>query len=133
MTTRNGRGLAALNGEGCEEHPGSGLARDSGAPRSQEAYITQFSEENEGIVTKRLSNEFSRTENRIIGALARLDDFHMNPLLQGHSGTTPEASRNALSASLHPEAGLFHSQVIQNSGPEDGHDSHFFLTAAEIQ
>ena len=57
----------------------------------------------------------------------------MNPLLQGHSGTTPKASQNALSASQgtneddsqndpHPEAGLFHSQITQSSGPEEGHD-----------
>ena len=57
----------------------------------------------------------------------------MNPLLQGHSGTTPEPSRNALSTSqgtneddsqndAHPETGLFHGQMTQNSGPEDGHD-----------
>ena len=69
------------------------------APRSQEHYISQVSKELEGRVTKRLSKEFSRTENRILGALARLDDFLMNPLLQGHSGTTPEPSRNALSTS----------------------------------
>ena len=66
------------------------MAQNSGAPRSQEDYITQVSEEIEGRVTKRLSKEFSRTENRILGALARLDDFLMNPLLPGHSGTTPE-------------------------------------------
>ena len=41
--------------------------------------------------------DFSRTENRILGALATLDDFLMNPLLQGHSGTTPETSRNVFS------------------------------------
>ena len=41
--------------------------------------------------------DFSRTENRILGAVARLDDFLMNPLLQGHSGTTPETSRNMFS------------------------------------
>ena len=23
----------------------------------------------------------------------------------------------------HPEAGLFHGQITQNSGPEDGHDT----------
>ena len=80
-----------------------------------------------------LSKEFSRTENRILGALARLDDFLMNPLLQGHTAATPEPSRNALSTSQgtneddsqnnpHPEASLFHSQITQNSGPEDGHD-----------
>ena len=134
MTTRNKRKLAALNKENYEEHPKSNLAQNSNAPRSQEDYITQVSEEFEGRVTERLSKEFSRTENRMLGALARLDDFFMNPLLQGHSGATPETSRSPLSTSQgtneddsqndpHPEAGLFHSQITQNSGPEDGHDS----------
>ena len=96
MTTRNKRKLAALNKESCEEHPRSNLAQNSSAPRSQEDYITQVSEEIEGRVTKRLSKEFSRTENRILGALARLDDFLMNPLhvttgtLRNHSGALPE-------------------------------------------
>ena len=51
----------------------------------------------------------------------------MNPLLQGHSGTTPETSRNVFSidqgtneddsqSNPHPEAGLF------NSGQEDRQD-----------
>ena len=133
MTTRNKRKLAALNKENCEEHPRSNLAQNSKAPRSQEDYITQDSEEIEGRVTKSVSKEFSRTENRILGALARLDGFLMNPLLEGHSGATPEASGNPLSKSQgtnedhsqndpHPEAGHFHSQTTQNSGPEDDHD-----------
>ena len=99
MTTRNKRKLAALNKENWEEHPRSNLAQNSSAPRSQEDYTTQVSEEIEGRVTKRLSKEFSRTENRILGALAGLDDFLMNPLLPGRSGTTPEPSRNALNTS----------------------------------
>ena len=134
MTTRNKRKLAALNKENCEEHPRSNLAQNSSAPRSQEDYITQVSEEIEGRVTKRLSKEFSRTENRFLGALTRLDDFLMNPLLSGHSGTTPEPTRNALYINqgtneddsqndLHPESGLFHGQTTRNDGPEDGHDS----------
>ena len=109
------------------------MAQNSSAPRSQEDYITQVSEEIEGRVTKRLSKEFSRTENRILGALARLDDSLMNPLVPGHPGTTLEPSRNALNTSqgtneddsqndLRPEAGLFHGQMTHNSGPEDGHD-----------
>ena len=97
MATRNKRKLAALNKENCEEHPRSNLAQNSTAPRSQEDYITQVSEEIEGRVTKKLSQEFSRTENRILGALVRLDDFLMNPLLQGHSGITLETSRNVFS------------------------------------
>ena len=96
MTTRSKGKLAALNKGNCEEHPRSNLAQNSGAPRSQEEYKTQVSEEIDGRVTKRLSKEFSRTENRILGALAQLDDFLMNPLLPGRSGTTPEPSRSAL-------------------------------------
>ena len=133
MITRNKRKLAALNKENCEEHPRSNLAQNSSAPRSQEYYITQVSEEIDGRVTQRLSKEFSRTENRILGALAQLDGFLMNPLLPGHSGTTQEPSRNALNKSQgtneddsqndpRPEAGLFHGQITQNSRPEDGHD-----------
>ena len=133
MATRNKRKLAALKKENCEEHPRSNLVPNLNVPRSQEDYIAQVSEEIEGRVTKRLSQEFSRTENRILGALARLDDFLMNPLLQGHSGTTPEAPRNVFSKNQgtneddsqsdpHPEAGLL------TSGREDPHD-----TAARAQ
>ena len=142
MTTRNKRKLAALNKEICEGHPRSNLAQNSSAPRSQEDYITQVFEEIEGRVTKTLSKGFSRTENRILGALARLDDFLMNPLLPGHSGTTPEPTRNALNTSQgtndddsqndpHPEAGLFHGQMRQNSGPEKDYDIDCFLIAAK--
>ena len=103
------------------------MAQNSNVPRSQEDYITQVSEEIEGRVTKKLSQELCRTENRILGALARLDDFLMNPLLQGYSGTTPETSRNVFSINQganeddsqsdpHPEAGLL------TSGREDRHD-----------
>ena len=77
--------------------------------------------------------EFSRTENRILGALASLDVFLMNPLIHGHAGTAPETSSNALSTSQrtseddsqsdpNPESGIFHGQMAQNSGREDGDD-----------
>ena len=129
MATRNKRKLAALNKENCEEHPRGNVTQNSAAPRSQEDYITQVSEEVEGRVMKKLSQEFSRTENRILGALARLDDFLMNPLLQGHSGNTPETSGNASKTNQgtneddpqsdpHPEASIFSSQTIRNSGQE---------------
>ena len=71
MTTRKKKKLAALKKENCEERPRSNLAQNSSAPRPQEDYITQVSEEFEGKVTKRLSKEFSRTEDCILGALAR--------------------------------------------------------------
>ena len=127
MATRNKTKLAALNKENCEEHPRSHVAQNSNVPRSQEDYISQVSEEIEGRVTKKLSQEFSRTENRILVALAWLDDCLMNPILQGHYGTTPETSPNVFSINQgrnedhsqsdpHPEAGLL------TSGREDRHD-----------
>ena len=67
------------------------MAQNSNVPRSQEEYIIQVFEEIEGRVTKRLSQEFIRTEYRILGALARLDDFLMNPPFPG----TPEPLRRS--------------------------------------
>ena len=110
------------------------MAQNSNVPRSQEDYIIQFFEEIEGRVTKKLSQGFSRMENRMLGALARLDDFLMNPLIQGHSGTAPEMSRNAFSTTQgtneddsqsdpHPEEGIFNNQTMQNSGPGEGDNS----------
>ena len=133
---RNQRKLAALK-ENFEEHPRSNLAQNSNVPRSQEDYITQTSEDIECRVTKKLSQELSRRENRILGALSRLDGIVMNLLIQGHSGTAPETSRYAhgrnqgtngddSQSDPHPEAGVFQSQTTQTSGPEDGHDNNFF-------
>ena len=120
MATRNKREPAALNKENCEEHPRIILAENSNVPRSQEDYITQVSAEIEGRVTKKLSQDFSSTENRRLGALARLNDFLKNPLTQGHCGTTPEAPRNMFGINQgtnedesqsdpHPDAGSFNS------------------------
>ena len=131
-TPKNKNKLAALFNEICEDYPRSNMAQNSTVPRSQD-YIPQISEESEGRVTKKLSQEFRITENRILGALARLDEFFMNPLLHGHSRTTPETSRNALITSQgtneddsqsdpHPEASFLHKQTTDNSGPEGGHD-----------
>ena len=91
------------------------------------------SEEIEGRVTKKLSQEFSRTESRILGSLSRLDDFLQNPLIQGHFKTTPKRTRHAYGtyqgtnegdyqSDPHPEASVSQSQTTRNSGPEDPHD-----------
>ena len=133
-TLRNKKKLAPVNKENCEEHLRSNLAQTSNVPRSQEDITTHVSEHIEGRVTNKLSQELSRTENCISGALPRLDDFLMNPLFQGHSGTAPETSRNAFSTSQganeddsqsdpHPEVGIFYNQTAQNSGPKDGQDT----------
>ena len=57
----------------------------------------------------------------------------MKALLQGHSGTAPEKSRNTYGTNLgtteddfqsdtHPEAGIFHNQTTGNSDAGDDHD-----------
>ena len=135
MATRNKRKLAAINKENCEEHPRINLTKNSNVPRFQEDYITQVSEEIEGRVAKKLSQEFSRTENRILGALARLDDFLINPLIQGYSGTTSEMSRIAFSTNdsqsdPHPEAGIFCNQTMRNSGQENRRDTSLHQTTS---
>ena len=133
-TARNKRKLAALNKENCEELPKSNLAQNSIVAKSQEEDIAQVSEENDSRVTKMLSQEFSRTESRILGTIFNPHDFLLDPLIQGYSGTTPDASRNTLSTNQwtneddlqsdsHPEANVSQSQTTRNSGPDDTYDS----------
>ena len=61
------------------------------------------------------------------------DDFIMNPLIQGKSGTTPVMSRNAFSTNQgtneddsqsdpHPEAGIFGNQTLRKSDQKDRPD-----------
>ena len=88
-TLRNKRKLAAVTRETQEEHPRNGQSRNTSVPSINEEYITQVSEEIEGRVTKKLSQEFSRTESRILGALSKLDEFLSNQQIQTHSRTVP--------------------------------------------
>ena len=98
-----------------------------------EEYITQVSEEIEGRVTKKLSQEYSRTESRVLGALSKLNEFLLNQQIRTHSGAVPETfpdtnvdnqgtNEDDSQSDLQPEAGLFRSQTTQNSGPEVGPD-----------
>ena len=133
VTLRNKRKLADLNKKSSEEHLRSSLTQNRNFPRSQEAYITQVSEKTEGRIIKKLSKEFSRTENRIIGALSQPDEFHLNPLIKGYSETTPKTSRTTPSTNQgtnedgsqsdpHSKAGVFQSQTTHVFGPEDAYD-----------
>ena len=136
-TLRNKRKLAAVTREAQQEHPRNGKSRNTSVPRINEECITQVSEEIEGRVTKKLSQEFSGTQSRIFGALSKLDEFLLNPQIRTHSGTVPGAFRNInvenqgmnqddSQSDPHPEAGIFRSQTAQNSGPEVGHDGYSF-------
>ena len=131
---RNKRKLAAVTRETQEENPRNGQSRNTSVPRINEEYITQVSEEIEGRVSKKLSQEFSRTESRILGALTKLDEFLSNQQIHTHSETVPGTFRNTnvenqgtneddSQSDPHPEAGIFRGQTTQNLGPKDFRDS----------
>ena len=93
-TLRNKRKLAAVTRETQEENPRNGQSRNTSVPRINEEYITQVSDEIEGRVTKKLSQEFNRTESRILATLSKLDEFLLNQQIRTHSGTVPGTFRN---------------------------------------
>ena len=93
-TLTNKRKLAAVLREVQEEHLRNGQSRYTSVPRIRKEYITQVFEEIEGRVTKKLSQEFRRTESRILGSLYFLDHFLLNPQIRTLSGTVPRTSRN---------------------------------------
>ena len=133
-TLRNKRKLAAVTRETQKENPRSGQSRNTSVPRINEEYITQVSEETEGRVTKTLSQEYRRTESRILGALTKLDEFLSNQQIHTHFETVPGIFRNTnvenqgtneddSQSDPHPEAGIFRGQTTQNSGPKNCPDS----------
>ena len=132
-TLRNKRKLAAVTGETQEENPRNGQSRNTSVPRINEEYMTQISEEIEGRVSKKLSQEFSRTESRILGALTKLDEFLSNQQIHTHFETVPGTFRNTnvenqgtneddSQSGPHPEAVIFRGQTTQNLGPKDCRD-----------
>ena len=132
-TLRNKRKLAAVTRETQEENPRNGQSRNTSVPRINKEYITQISEEIEGRITKKLSQEFNRIESRISDALSKLDEFLSNQQIQTHSKTVLGTFRNTnvenqgtneddSQSDPHPEAGIFHGHTTQNLGPKDCRD-----------
>ena len=134
-TLRNKRKLAAVTRETQEENPRNGQSRNTSVPRINEEYITQVFEQIEGRVTKKLSQEFSRTESRFLGALSKLDEVLLNQQITTHCGTVPGTFRNTnvenqgtneddSQSDPHPEAGIFRGQTTRNFGPKDCRDRY---------
>ena len=93
-TLRNKRKLAAVSRE-TPENTRSSQSRNAIDPEMAQEYISQVSEEIEGRVTKKLSNEFIKTESRVLGALSKLDEFLLNPQVGTCSVAVPGTSRNS--------------------------------------
>ena len=85
--------LAAVSRE-TQEYPRSSQSQYSSAPVITEEYKGQVFEEIEWKITKKLSQEFSRTDSRILGALAKLDGILLNPQVRTFSGTVPGTFQN---------------------------------------
>ena len=100
-TLRNKRKIAAFSGDS-QESARNGEPQNTFVPGMTEECNTQVSEEIEGRVTIKLSQEFSRTESRILGALSKLDGFLLNPQIWTCSVTVPRTSRNNDSESREP-------------------------------
>ena len=90
---RNKRKLAPVSTETPDGIRGS-RGRNVFDPELTQDYISQVSEEIEGMITKKLSKEFNKTESRILGALSKLDEFLLNPQVRRCS-VFQGASRNA--------------------------------------
>ena len=60
---------------------------NTSTPGITQEFLSQVSEENEGRVTEKPSQEVSRRESRILDALSKLDEFLLNPQLPTFSGT----------------------------------------------
>ena len=125
-TLRNKRKLAGVSRETPEGSRGS-RGRSVLDPELTQDYISQVSEEIEVRVTKKLSNEFNKTESRILGALSKFDEFLLNPqvrtcsVVQGTSRNADSKNRelhgDPSSNDPYPEGGYFphHSGQLNSS------------------
>ena len=107
MTTlRKTRKLAVVSSKTQEEHPGNGQSRNTSVPRSSQENITQVLEKIEGRVARKLSQDFSRTVFRILGALSKVEGFLLNPQIRTFSGIVPGKISNTDVENLEPTGDL---------------------------
>ena len=99
---RNKGKIDVVNLEIQREHPRNILLRDINAPRVIEEYITQVSEDIEGRVTKKMSRKLSRTRNRILRTLSKVDEFLLNSQVVFQFGIAPGTSQNTEGVSQDP-------------------------------
>ena len=133
-TLRTRRKLAAASRETPEGSRGS-RGQNVLDPELTQDYISQVSEEIEGRVTKKLSEEFNKTESGISGALSKLDEFLLDPqvrtcsvAVQGTSGNANsvnwETHRDRSSNDPYPEVGFFPHHSGKLNSPETDNNSH---------
>ena len=130
---RNKRKLAVVSRE-APENTTDTQSRNTLDPEFAQEYISQVSEQIEGRLIKKLSEEISRTESRILSALSKLDESHLDPQFRICSVAVPGTSRNSDSEKREPTAdrslgdpcpeGVFstyHSSNLNDSEQEETH------------
>ena len=129
-TFRNKRKLSAVLRQTLESTRNS-QSQNTFDPEMAQEYISQVFEEIEGRVTKKLSNEFSRTESPILGALSKLDEFLLNPQVRTCSVAVPGTSRNSNSGNREPTG----DRSLNDPCPEVGYSSHHSgnLNSSEVE
>ena len=127
-TLRNKRKLAEVSRE-TPEGSRSSKGQSVLDPELTQDYISQVSEEIEERVTKKLCQEFSKIESRILGALSNLDEILLNPQVRTCSVAVQGTSRNANSENRethgdrssddpYPEVGYFPHHSGKLNSPE---------------
>ena len=140
-TLRNKKKLSAVSRE-TPEGSRSSRAQNELDPELTQDYICQVSEEIKGRVTTNFSKEFSKTESHSLGALSKLDEFHLNPQVRTCSVAVPGTSRNTIlenrvntgdrsSDDPYPEVGYFSLHSGQLEGPETENHPHLVTGVAE--
>ena len=125
---RKKRELAPIIKENHQELPGNNQAGNTISPRIHEDYIIQVSEQIEGRVIEKLSQELSEMGSRILGTLSRVDEILETSQARTHSGPVPETSlifsienqgtiEDSSQKSPYPEMRFFLSHSSQELGP----------------
>ena len=122
-TLRRARRLAAVSRETPE------ITRYSQSPNTvnpgiAEEYITPVSAELEGRVTKNFSQEFRRTECRILGALSKPDKNLLDPLVRTRSRTVPGMFRNSNVENQEPHENRSQEGFHREVGPSVNQSCH---------
>ena len=131
MTTlRNKRNLAGVSRETTENTRNS-QSQNTLGPEMAKEYISHVSEEIGGRITKKLSEKFSRTESRILGALSKLEEFLLSPQVRTCYVFVLGTSRNSNSENREPTG----DRSLDDPCPEARFFSHHFgnLNISEVE
>ena len=90
---RNKKELTAVNRDRQDELPRISMSRHTNTPRNIEKSSMQVSGVIQSMVTKKISQDFSRSESWVLAALSDLEEFTLNSRVLLQSRNVPGTSR----------------------------------------